>query len=59
MGVIIGLLLAIIVLILVKKNENKFHRMFNSPRLNPIEKAYIAGLSDEEQKFRDNLPEKI
>lgn len=60
LGIIIGILLAILVLLLVQSNKKKAEQLIESPqqfypeRMRPS--AYIAGLSDEEQTFRDSLP---
>lgn len=60
LGVLVGITLCILVLVLVRKNEDKILHALGAP-LNQLgtsngASAYIAGLSDEEQSFADTLP---
>ena len=58
LGIVIGLLIALIVLVLTRKYEVVIQQVLTSKPFAPQKgDAYIAGLSDEEQNFSDTLKE--
>ena len=57
LGVLSGLIVSIIFLLAIRKNERTIERFMNTnPIVSPEQpKAFIVGLSEEEQMFRDSL----
>lgn len=60
LGIIVGLLLAILVLFIMARYQIPIHRNMQKLLASPIIKgdtgAYIAGFSDEESSFAATLP---
>lgn len=60
LGLIVGLLLAIIVFLSVKKYDIAINRtvqkVLDQPFISSNNKSYIAGMSDEESSFAESLP---
>ena len=57
LGFISGLIVSIIFLLAIRKNERTIERFMNTnPYITPQqEKGFIAGLSEEESRFRESL----
>lgn len=59
LGVIVGLLLTILVAIILLRYQIPIQRnmshFLDSPLITSNQKAFIAGLSDEEQSFADSI----
>lgn len=60
LGIILGFLIAFFIFFLTSKFNPQIEKFLQKPVFKPkVGKAYIAGLSEEEQNYKDNLPEKI
>ena len=57
LGVLSGLIVSIIFLLAIRKNERTIERFMNTnPVVSPEQpKGFIAGLSEEESRFRESL----
>ena len=60
LGFISGLIVSIIFLLAIRKNERTIERFMNTnPIVSPEQpKGFIAGLSEEESSFRESLKSK-